>query len=220
MQLIYYIQENKEKKLLIEEAIKNAECEGYVFHTSQAFFNKFNIKKPDLVLLDVLIKDMSGLEVLELIKKTDPNMPVILISSNQSDTNKMSALDLGVDDYMKAPFGVIELAARLKARLKNSLGNHILSFKNLRIDKYKHMCVICDNEVHLTNKEYDIISILLENQNSITTKEMIFKSIWKSDYIGNTRTLDMHIKSLREKIKKYEGNLEIITIRGLGYQIR
>jgi two-component system alkaline phosphatase synthesis response regulator PhoP len=220
MAIVYFVEDDQAIQYVIEKTIENAGYKGYGFSTGEAFFDKFKVQKPDMILLDIMLPDVSGLDILKLIRKMDHKIPVMMISALQNEMDKVIALDLGADDYMTKPFGVLELTSRLQARLRNIQGDHIYSFKDVKIDDHKHICLMNDDEIYLTNKEYDILRLLIKNQNGATSKEMIFKSIWNTDFIGESRTLDMHIKSLRQKLKSKSSSLEIKTIRGVGYQIK
>ncbi|MCD4827357.1 MAG: response regulator transcription factor [Acholeplasmataceae bacterium] len=220
MAVIYFIEDDKDIQYVIEKTIENAGFKGLGFSSAQPFFDAYKLNKPDMVLLDIMLPDTSGVEILKLIRKMDKKIPVMMISALQNEMDKVIALDAGADDYMTKPFGVLELTSRLQARLRNVQGDHIFSFENVKIDDHKHTCMIDKKEVYLTNKEYDILRLLIKNQSGVVSKEDIFKSIWQTDFIGETRTLDMHIKSLRQKLKENQSDLEIKTIRGVGYQIK
>lgn len=220
MAIVYFVEDDQAIQYIIEKTIENAGYTGFGFSTAEAFYTRFKVQKPDMILLDIMLPDVSGLDVLKFIRSIDKKIPVMMISALQNEMDKVIALDLGADDYMTKPFGVLELTSRLQARLRNIQGDHIYRFKDVKIDDHKHICEMNNQEVYLTNKEYDILRLLIKNQNGATSKEMIFKSVWNTDFIGESRTLDMHIKSLRQKLKNKQSSLEIKTIRGVGYQIK
>ena len=219
MPLIYFVEDDQAIHYVIEKTIENAGFTGEGFSTGEAFIQAFKKKRPDMILLDIMLPDNSGLDILKLIRKIDQKVPIMMVSALQNEMDKVIALDLGADDYMTKPFGVLELTSRIQARLRNIKGDHIFSVKNVLLDDKKHLLTINEKDVHLTNKEYDILKLLLKNQHDVVTKEMIFSFVWDTDFIGESRTLDMHIKSLRQKLKSHQADIEIKTVRGVGYHI-
>lgn len=220
MAVIYFVEDDQAISYIIEKTIENAGLTGQAFSTGEAFLNAFKSKRPDMVLLDVMLPDVSGIDLLKIIRKIDRNLPVMMISALQSEMDKVIALDLGADDYLTKPFGVFELTSRIQARLRKKVKEQFYQLKNVSIDDLKHQCVINDQEVYLTNKEYNILKLLIKNQNQVVSKETIFQDVWETDFIGETRTLDMHIKSLRQKFVTYQAELTIKTIRGIGYTLQ
>jgi two-component system alkaline phosphatase synthesis response regulator PhoP len=219
MPIIYFVEDDQAISYVIEKTIENAGFKGQGFSTAEAFLDVFKKQKPDMILLDIMLPDASGLDLLKLIRKLDQKVPVMMVSALQNEMDKVIALDLGADDYMTKPFGVLELTSRIQAKLRNIQGDHIYALKNVLIDDKKHLFTIGNQEVYLTNKEYDILKLLIKNQNDVVSKEIIFSLIWDTDFIGESRTLDMHIKSLRQKLKSNHAEVEIKTIRGVGYHI-
>jgi two-component system alkaline phosphatase synthesis response regulator PhoP len=219
MPMIYFVEDDQAIQYVVEKTIENAGLIGQGFSTGEAFMLAFRKQKPDMVLLDVMLPDTSGLDLLKLIRKIDDKIPVMMVSALQNEMDKVIALDLGADDYMTKPFGVLELTARIQARLRTLQGDHIYALKNIKLDDKKHVFDIHGKDVYLTNKEYDILKLLLKNQGEVVSKETIFKFVWETDFIGETRTLDMHIKSLRQKLKANGADAKITTVRGVGYFI-
>ncbi len=219
MSIIYFVEDDQAIQYVIEKTIENAGFKGFGFSTGEAFIDAFKRQKPDMILLDIMLPDASGLDILKLIRKLDKKIPVMMISALQTEMDKVIALDLGADDYVTKPFGVLELTSRIQARLRNLKGEHLFELKNILIDDKKHLFTIDQKQVYLTNKEYDILKLLIKNQNDVVSKEMIFTFVWDTDFIGESRTLDMHIKSLRQKLKASHAEVGIKTIRGVGYHI-
>lgn len=219
MPLIYFVEDDKAIGYVIEKTIEHAGLEGQGFQSGEAFMQAFIKEKPDLVLLDLMLPDTSGMNILKWIRKQDQITPVMIISALQSEMDKVIALDYGADDYMTKPFGVLELTSRIHSKLRKLSDERNYSLKNLVLDDKKHMLTVGDNVVYLTNKEYAILKLLLKNQKHVVTKETIFKDVWKTDFIGETRTLDMHIKAVRMKLLENKADAKIVTIRGIGYQI-
>ncbi|MDO9629955.1 MAG: response regulator transcription factor [Acholeplasmataceae bacterium] len=219
MPIIYYVEDDQAIGYVIEKTINHSGMIGKGFQKGELFLDAYRKEKPDLILLDVMLPDISGLELLKLIRKLDRETPIMMISALQSEMDKVIALDLGADDYMTKPFGVLELTSRIQAKLRKVADEKIYQFNNVILDDKKHICLIKNEEVYLTNKEFSIIKLLLKNKGVVVTKETIFKEVWETDFIGETRTLDMHIKSLREKLNHNHADIEIKTIRGIGYQV-
>ena len=220
MATIYFAEDDQAIAYIIEKTIENAGLKGHAFSTGEAFLNAFKTKRPDMVLLDVMLPDVSGLDLLKIIRKIDRNLPVMMISALQSEMDKVIALDLGADDYLTKPFGVFELTSRIQAKLRKKVKEQFYQLRNVSIDDLKHLCLINQEEVYLTNKEYNILKLLIKSQNQVVSKEVIFQDVWETDFIGETRTLDMHIKSLRQKLSLHQADITIKTVRGIGYVLQ
>lgn len=220
MPLIYFLEDDQSIGYIIEKTIEHAGLKGIGFQKIEDFMRAFKKQTPDMVLLDIMLPDGSGLDVLKTIRLTHKEVPVMMISALQSEMDKVIALDLGADDYMTKPFGVLEMTSRIQARLRSKdVIQQIIQVGNVVIDDDKHQCLINTEEVYLTNKEYSILKLLMKNKGKAMQKELIFQNVWETNYMGETRTLDMHIKSLRQKLLSCEADIEIQTIRSVGYQI-
>jgi two-component system, OmpR family, alkaline phosphatase synthesis response regulator PhoP len=219
MARIYFLEDDAAIRYVIEKTIENIGYDGYGFETGDAFKKAFKEQKPDMILLDIMLPDTSGMDVLKWVRKQDDKIPVMMISALNHETDKVHALDAGADDYMTKPFGVLELTSRIQAKLRYLNDHQLFSFSNIVIDDKKHRCMIDQKTLILTNKEYDILKLLVQHANDVVTKEMMFKYVWSTDYIGETRTLDMHIKSLRKKLLDASAQAEIKTVRGVGYMV-
>jgi len=219
MAIVYYVEDDQSIGYIIEKTIEHAGLFGFGFQDGETLLEKYKHQKPDMILLDVMLPGMSGLDVLKHIRKHDKETPIMMISALQSEMDKVIALDLGADDYMTKPFGVLELVSRIQSKLRKNYYDQIYQLNNVSLDDKKHLCMVNDQEVYLTNKEYSILKLLLRNKNSVVSKETIFKDVWETDFIGETRTLDMHIKSLRQKLQSKEAIADIKTVRGIGYTI-
>ncbi len=172
---------------------------------------------PDLLLLDILLPDISGLDVLKRVRRYYKELPIIMISALGSEMDKVKALDAGADDYITKPFGILELTSRINAHLRKSHAKRSFQKENLVLNKEAYKCYINEQEINLTTKEFEILYLLLKNDGKVVTKESLFNEVWQMDVSIETRTLDMHIKSLRQKIAA--ANFEIKTIRGVGYTL-
>ncbi|HBD74603.1 MAG TPA: DNA-binding response regulator [Acholeplasmataceae bacterium] len=219
MPLVYYVEDDQSISYIIEKTIENANYSGVSFNKGMPFLESFKKKIPDLILLDLMLPDVSGIDLVKAIRKINTDVPIIIVSALQDEMDKVTALDAGADDYMTKPFGVLELTSRMQSKLRKLRDYKILSYENIVIDLRKHIVKISDKEIYLTNKEFDILRVLVKNQHQVVPKENIFRDVWDTTYIGETRTLDMHIKSLRQKLSGSQSEAIIKTIRGVGYQI-
>lgn len=169
----------------------------------------------DLVLLDIMMPKEDGYQVAEvLIKK---NIPIIFLSAKDSTLDKVKGLKIGADDYITKPFETIELLARVESVLRrnNKLTNNI-EFKNIKIDTSSRIVYLDNDEVNLTSKEYELLLVLVKNKNIALSREKLLELVWNYDYLGDTRTVDMHIKNLRGKLHLED---DIITIHKYGYRL-
>jgi len=171
-------------------------------------------KKVDIIILDIMMPKMDGLTAYKEIKKE--NIPTIILSARTEEYDKLASFDLGVDDYITKPFSLKELMARIKAVLKryNNLDNFI--YKGLKVDFQGHVVTIDDNEIKLTPKEYELLIYFINNKNIAVSREQLLSKIWGYDYYGDNRTIDTHIKMLRNNLGEYRDL--ITTVRGMGYK--
>ena len=179
---------------------------------------------PQLMLLDLMLPGMDGLDVCKEIRKDSSmsNMPIIMITAKGEEIDKIIGLELGADDYITKPFSVRELLARIKAILRRSTMQVIeKTFKvgNLAIDFGKHEVIKDESKVDLTLKEFELLEILIKNKGRVMTRDFLLDKIWGYEYLGETRTVDVHIRHLRQKIEEDDKNPRYIqTIRGIGYR--
>ena len=173
---------------------------------------------PDLIVLDLGLPDRDGMSLIQEVRKAD-TVPIIVLSARSNERDKVEALDLGANDYITKPFGVMELISRVKAMLRRSQKSQekdkVLKLGNIVLDREKHSVTVGKEPVELTYKEYELLKLLMTNAGIVTTRELILDRVWGIDFEGESRTLDMHIKTLRQKLKE-EGSL-IKTVRNVGY---
>ena len=174
--------------------------------------------RPDLIVLDLGLPDRDGMSLIQEVRKAD-TVPIIVLSARSNERDKVEALDLGANDYITKPFGVMELISRVKAMLRRSQKSQekdkVLKLGNIVLDREKHSVTVGKEPVELTYKEYELLKLLMTNAGIVTTRELILDRVWGIDFEGESRTLDMHIKTLRQKLKE-EGSL-IKTVRNVGY---
>ncbi len=218
-----------EDELEIAELIKDyLEDEGFQVTISlngTEGLNTFQKERPDIVILDLMLPGMDGFEVCRLIRK-DSEIPVLILSSKNTDMDKVLALGIGADDYVTKPFSPIELVARIKAHLRRQnkasaspKSNHILTFGNLKIDLSAYTVHVGDTIVNMTNKEFELLKLLAQNPNQVLTKEQIISAVWGNNYYGDDNTIPVHIRKVREKIEDDPSDPKfILTVWGVGYR--
>lgn len=216
--LVYFVEDDQEISYIIDKTLERTGLTRQGFSTGQSFFEAYEQKKPNLILLDVMLPDTNGIEILKIIRQTDKTIPIIIISALFSEMDKVHALAAGADDYVTKPFSVLELQARIQSRLRNVVTDKFI-VGNIEIDLNEYLAYIDGINLNLTNTQYEILVFLLKNKTRVLKKEEIFSAVWKTDYMGETRTLDMHIATLRQILRKAKSNISIRTIRGLGYKI-
>lgn len=170
----------------------------------------------DLIVLDIMMPKIDGFTVAKEIRKKS-NVPIIMLSARSEEYDKLYGFDVGIDDYVTKPFSPKELVARIKANLKrNTIMNEEISYLGLKIDTLGHNVYVDDKKINLTNKEYELLLYLIKNKNIVLTREQILNNVWNMDYLGEERTIDTHIKTLRSLLGKYK--TLIVTVRGVGYK--
>lgn len=219
--LIYVVEDDVNISEIESFALKNVGYDVECFGTAKAFYKAAKAKLPDLVLLDIMLPDEDGLSIIKQIRTNSMmhNIPVIMVTAKSSEIDKVKGLDAGADDYMTKPFGVMELISRVKAllrRLKTGTGGEkILTLGQITMDKEKHAVFVNGRQVELTYKEFELLNLLLANAGIVTTRDRILEKVWGTDFEGESRTLDMHIKTLRQKLGS-AGSM-IKTVRNVGY---
>lgn len=222
MSLIYILEDDKNIQEIERYAIKGNGYDVCAFDDAQAFDRGMQERKPDLLLLDVMLPGEDGLSVLKRIRsnKDTKELPVILVTAKDSEIDTVRGLDLGADDYLTKPFGVMELVSRIKAilrRTRPSSDDVVLKYKNIYLDQDRRICLVDGKNVELTYKEYELLRLFLSNLGIVLTREVIMETVWGTDYAGESRTIDMHIKTLRKKLGE-AGSL-VITVRNVGYKL-
>ena len=220
MALSYIVEDDNNISEIESFALKNSGFSVEEFPDAKAFFTRLNEKLPNLVLLDVMLPDEDGLSVVaKLRKRSDTRkLPVIMVTAKTTVIDKVKGLDLGADDYLSKPFGVMELISRVKALLRRSDGmseEKILSVGEISLDAERHTVKVAGENCELTYKEYELLKLLLTNAGIVTSREVILDRVWGTDFEGESRTLDMHIKTLRQKLK--DAGQRIKTVRNVGY---
>lgn len=220
--LIYIVEDDDNIRELESYALKNSGFEVEEFTESTAFFHKVSLLVPDLVLLDIMLPNEDGLSMLKKLRtnSSTENLPVIMVTAKTTEMDKVKGLDLGADDYITKPFGIMELVSRVKAVLRRTAeksNSKLLRYSDIVIDDIKHTVTVCGKECSLTFKEYELLKLLIVNAGIVLSRGKIMDKVWGFEYEGESRTVDMHVKTLRQKLGTYGS--EIKTIRNVGYKI-
>jgi two-component system alkaline phosphatase synthesis response regulator PhoP len=220
MALIYIVEDDENIREIEEFALENAGFLVNSFSDAASFFASLERKLPDLVLLDIMLPDENGNDILTNIRASEitQSIPVIMVTAKTTELDLARGLEIGADDYIKKPFSVVELTSRVKALLRrtSSDGKQIIRIDELVLDDGKHTVSLGDSPVELTFKEYELLKYLLMNRGLVLKRAQIMDKIWGMDYELESRTLDMHIKSLRAKLRNYGDR--ILTVRNVGYK--
>lgn len=188
-----------------------------MFECGADFFAEFPKNRPDLIILDIMLPDMDGYTILQKIRATDERVPVIIVSAKNDEISFVKGLNKGADDYMAKPFSILELLARVKTNLRRA-NLYISSVGGFSVDRNTYRVSFEGKDLGLTLKEYKLLDILIGNAGVTVEREQLFREVWGDGFMGETRTLDMHMATLREKIKEAGGGDPIITVRGIGYR--
>ena len=221
---IYYVEDDTSIRELVLYALKTAEFQVMGFENAASFYKRMKEQQPDLILLDIMLPDEDGVSILKKLKSRPDteNIPVIMMTAKSSEYDKVLGLDSGADDYITKPFGVMELISRVKAvirrsdRSKGSAGE-VLKIGELVLDEQKHEVYARGQEASLTFKEFELLSYLMKNRGLVLSRDKILNTIWNYEYEGESRTVDVHIGSLRQKLGTCGDFIK--TIRGIGYKI-
>lgn len=220
--LIYIVEDDTAIKELESYALINSEFSVEGFERGKELFDALTKKIPALILLDIMLPDEDGIHILKEIRSTTAyrDIPVIMVTAKTTEIDAVKGLDMGADDYITKPFGVMELVSRVKAvlrRTQKAEHQQILIYKNIVIDEAQHKVFVDDEEIELTFKEYEVLKLLIINKGIVLTRDRIMETIWGYDFEQGNRTVDVHIQSLRKKIKG--AGVHIKTIRNVGYKV-
>lgn len=219
--IIYCVEDDEDIRELVVYALKSSGFEADGFDCASGFEAAVNKRMPDMVILDIMLPDKSGIEILTEIRenKQTSELPVILLTAKNSETDKVKGFDCGADDYITKPFGVLELVSRVKAVLKRCKreNGEIINYNGIVLDATGRSVMSDGMDVELTYKEFELLYILLKNIDKSVSRDKLLADVWGYDFEGESRTLDVHIGSLRHKLGE-NGKL-IKTVRNVGYKI-
>ena len=220
--IVYIVEDDEDIRQIEEYALKNSGFDTYGFENSISFYEKMEVKLPDIIILDIMLPTENGFEILEYLKSKEryQDIPVIMITAKDMEIDKVKCLDLGADDYIVKPFGLMEFISRVKVVLRRARKDMELDeirYENVVIEPKSHNVLVDGEKIVLTNKEYELLKYLMVNKNIVLTRQKLMNNVWGFDFEGETRTVDAHIKSLRQKLGT--ANNIIKTVRNVGYKI-
>lgn len=222
MELIYVIEDDDNIRDLIRIALEGFGYRVKAFESAEEGLAAMEREKPDLAVFDWMLPGMDGVSAIKRIRRTDTGMPILLLTARDKELDIVIGLDGGADDYMTKPFGVLELSARirtlLRRRSKAPVTEDVISQDIISVDRKTREVTVDGAKVELTLKEFELLTYLLENKARVVTREELLNHIWGYDYDGETRTLDMHFRTLRQKLGAEAGAM-VKTIRGVGYRL-
>ncbi|RHR65350.1 DNA-binding response regulator [Coprococcus sp. AF19-8AC] len=219
---IYIVEDDKNIREIEMFALKNSGYAVEEFENAKSFFSRTVEKVPDLVLLDIMLPDMDGLEIVKKLRSRPDTVrvPIILVTAKTTELDKVKGLDIGADDYLTKPFGVMELISRVKALLRRSRAlqdDKQMVLGDITLDSERREVHVGGELCELTFKEFELLKLLMVNAGIVLHRDTIMSDVWGTDYEGESRTLDMHIKTLRQKLGE-AGNM-IKTVRNVGYKM-
>ncbi|MCR5349898.1 MAG: response regulator transcription factor [Acholeplasmatales bacterium] len=216
--LIYSVEDDKDIAKIINVTLSKQGYEVKSFYDGKSLFDALDEKTPDMILLDMMLPDLDGLDILKRIRSNSKyeDTFIIIISARRMVIDKVDGFDYGADDYIEKPFDILELMSRVNSKFRRIKKSNSVTYGKFRINKEYHQAYYSDNLLDLTVKEFEILSILVSKSGKVVTREEILNNIWGENEDLQTRTIDMHIKSLRKKI----GVDDIIeTVYGVGYKV-
>ena len=219
---IYIVEDDKNIREIEMFALKNSGYAVEEFENAKSFFSRSAEKVPDLVLLDIMLPDMDGLEIVKKLRSRPDTVrvPIILVTAKTTELDKVKGLDIGADDYLTKPFGVMELISRVKALLRRSRAlqdDKQMVLGDITLDSERREVHVGGELCELTFKEFELLKLLMVNAGIVLHRDTIMSDVWGTDYEGESRTLDMHINTLRQKLGE-AGNM-IKTVRNVGYKM-
>lgn len=222
--MIFCVEDDSNIRELVVYTLESTGFMAKGFEEGKSFLEALALETPDLILMDIMLPGEDGISLLKRLKNSSKtkDIPVIMVTAKGAEYDKVKGLDLGADDYVTKPFGMMELVSRIKAVLRRSgvaekKTEDIIVSDNLEIDTKKHEVRADGEVVSLTLKEYELLKRLMENPNIVMTRDSLLEEIWGYDFDGETRTVDVHIRTLRQKLGNCGERIE--TVRGVGYRI-
>ena len=221
MALVYIVEDDSSIREIEMIALKNSNYQVQSFESAAQFYNKLDDMIPDLVLLDIMLPDESGYEIVRKLRNNvkTSRIPVIMVTAKTTEMDMVKGLDDGADDYIRKPFSVMELLSRVRALLRRTAEDtpQLLTVDDIILNHEKHLVTYGDEQIDLTFKEYELLRYLMINEGIVLSRDSIMLNVWGTDYEGESRTVDIHIKTLRQKLG--EGGKLIGTVRNVGYVI-
>lgn len=219
--MIYCVEDDNAIRDLMLYTLGASGFQAKGFPDSTFFWQAMTEEKPELILLDIMLPGEDGITILKKLRAgaATANIPIIMATAKGSEFDKVIGLDTGADDYLVKPFGMMEMIARIKAVMRRTAPktDQVLTCGDIVLDEVRHIVTVDSKQVVLTLKEYELLKLLMENAGQVFTRDILLSRIWGQDYLGETRTVDVHIGTLRTKLAK--GGEKIETVRGVGYKM-
>lgn len=220
--LVYIVEDDLNIQEIEKYALTNSGFEVEAFEDAEGFYNALEEMTPSLVILDIMLPKENGMSILKNIKNNPEysKIPIIMVTAKDTELDKVKGLDIGADDYITKPFGIMEFVSRVKAiirRVTPAEESEYLSYKEVSIYPQKYEVLVNERPVKLTHKEFELLKYMILNKNIVLSRDKLMQNVWGFDYEGETRTVDAHIKTLRQKLQ--EGSHIIKTIRNIGYKV-
>lgn len=222
--MIFCVEDDSNIRELVVYTLESTGFQARGFEDGSSFLEALALETPELVLLDIMLPGEDGMELLRKLKasKKTREIPVIMVTAKGAEYDKVKGLDAGADDYVTKPFGMMELISRIKAVLRRSANGSISSadtfeIGEIRLNPKKHEVTVHGEVVNLTLKEYELLKRLMKNSNIVLTRDQLLEDIWGYDFDGETRTVDVHVRTLRQKLG--DAGEQIETVRGVGYRM-
>ena len=223
--MIFCVEDDSNIRELVVYTLETTGFKARGFEDGKEFLEALALETPELVLMDIMLPGEDGIELLKRLKASPKtrDIPVIMVTAKGAEYDKVKGLDLGADDYVTKPFGMMELISRIKAVLRRSQKSSnelqdLIKVGDIEIDTKKHEVTASGEIVNLTLKEYELLKRLMKNSNIVMTRDLLLEEIWGYDFDGETRTVDVHVRTLRQKLGKSGERIE--TVRGVGYRMR
>ena len=222
MALIYIVEDDQNIREIESFALKNSGYQIRDFSCAKEFYRALKEKTPDLAILDIMLPDEDGMEILQKLRKNPETrrLPIMMVTAKTTEMDRVKGLDLGADDYMSKPFGVMELISRVKALLRRSMGEaqeKLLKVEEILLDDERHQVFVNEKPCELTYKEYELLRLFMQNRGMVLSRDIIMDRIWETNCDVESRTLDVHLKTLRAKLG--DSAKHIKTIRNVGYRM-
>ncbi len=220
--MIFCVEDDRAIRDLMIYTLNSAGFEAQGMEDGAALFSALKERLPELILLDIMLPGEDGITILQKLRRNPATaeIPVIMATAKGTEYDKVIGLDLGADDYLAKPFGMMEMVSRVKAVLRRVVARdltQVLRMGNLEMNKNQHIVLVSGKRIELALKEYEMLRLFLENPGQVFTRDQIFDRIWGADYAGESRTVDVHIGTLRAKLGKCGAYIE--TVRGVGYRM-
>lgn len=220
MSVVYIVEDDLDIREMESYALTNSGLEVCACNDGSELFAALQERVPDLILLDIMLPGDDGLTILKQLRSDSrtEEIPILMVTAKTTELDKVRGLDMGADDYLTKPFGIMELVSRVKALLRRtSRRSAALEYEGIVLDDDRHSVTVAGEAVELTYKEYELLKFLLQNKGNVVSRSRLMDAVWGFAFAGETRTVDMHIKTLRKKLGE-SGSL-IVTVRNVGYRL-